>query len=147
MSYCPSELAGTCGDRTDAYRGAICAPRLNASYALLVSLPDDLAKTLDPPEQEYARGNAEYARMVKETVAHLVQTHGVEEIRKWRFEAWNEPNGMGSWCKTDTPGVTCDDRNTWGNHNLTTAESYYPAWYKAVRWSSCNVRIMPTAST
>ena len=132
LSYCPVALAGECHERTDAYQGAICAPRLNSSYAHLVPLPRHVGETMDPPDQDYARGNAEYARMVNETVSHLVKTFGVEEVRKWKFEAWNEPNGMGSWCRDGAPGVNCNDRNTWGNHNLTSSESYYPAWYKAI---------------
>ena len=80
---CPRALAGSCSDATDAYRGLICAPNLNASHADAVLLPPELA---DDP---YARGNAEYARMVKETVEHLVKVHGVEEVRRWRFEGWN----------------------------------------------------------
>ena len=80
---CPRALAGSCSDATDAYHGLICAPNLNASHASAVPLPPELA---DDP---YARGNAEYARMVKETVEHLVKVHGVEEVRRWRFEGWN----------------------------------------------------------
>ena len=80
---CPRALAGSCSDATDAYNGLICAPNLNASHAAAVPLPPELA---DDP---YARGNAEYARMVKETVEHLVKVHGVEEVRRWRFEGWN----------------------------------------------------------
>ena len=40
------------------------------------------------PAADYVRGNIEYSRMVKETVQHLVSMHGIEEIRKWQFEAW-----------------------------------------------------------
>lgn len=133
ISYCPKALAGVCGDTTDAYRGFTCAPNLNSSYAGLVPLPPEIAE-LPAPYADYARGNAEYARLVRETVAHLVKTHGVEEIRRWKFEAWNEPNGMGAWC--DERKDDCNKRNLWGNHNLTTPDSapvsFYPAWYKAI---------------
>jgi hypothetical protein len=90
ISYCPQALAGVCGQTTDAYKGFICAPNLNASFAEAVPLPPEL-NTLPAPYADYARGNAEYARMVKETVAHLIKVHGAEEIRRWKFEAWNEP--------------------------------------------------------
>ena len=86
ISYCPMALAGICGETTDAYRGFICAPNLNSSHANLVPLPRELAD-LPAPYADYARGNAEYARMVRETVTHLVKTHGIDEIRKWKFEA------------------------------------------------------------
>ena len=39
----------------------------------------------------------------------------------------SEPNGMRTWCKKN-----CAERNEWGSYNLTTAESYYPSWYKTV---------------
>ena len=90
ISYCPQALAGVCGQTTDAYKGFICAPNLNASFAEAVPLPPEL-NTLPAPYADYARGNLEYARMVKETVTHLIKVHGAEEIRRWKFEAWNEP--------------------------------------------------------
>jgi hypothetical protein len=43
-SYCPKALAiaGVCRETTDAYKGYICAPNLNASYADIVPLPAEL---------------------------------------------------------------------------------------------------------
>ena len=46
ISYCPKALAGKCTETTDAYRGYICAPSLDASYAEAVPLPPSLG--LDP---------------------------------------------------------------------------------------------------
>jgi hypothetical protein len=111
MSYCPKALAGSCGSTTDAYKGFICAPNLNSSFAELVPLSPAVRQRLRhetgaqsgggsstagsnsraaATELEraysYARGNAEYARMVQETVAHLVKRFGVEEVRQWKFE-------------------------------------------------------------
>jgi xylan 1,4-beta-xylosidase len=65
LSYCPKLLKGNCSLATDVYKGWICAPQLNGSYAA---------------------GNVEYARMVTDTVKHLVLRYGLEEVRSWRFE-------------------------------------------------------------
>jgi hypothetical protein len=72
MSYCPKALAGVCSQTTDAYKGFICAPNLNASFAEAVPLPQEL-RALPAPYADYARGNVEYARMVHETVTHLIK--------------------------------------------------------------------------
>ena len=99
--HCPRALAGSCSDATDAYHGLICAPNLNSSHADAVPLPPELA---DDP---YARGNAEYARMVKETVEHLVKVHGVEEVRRWRFEGWNGARQPVAACLIGLKGLLC----------------------------------------
>ena len=128
ISYCPRALAGICSDKTDAYNGFTCAPNLNATYADAVPLPAEL-RNLPAPHSDYARGNVAYAQMVKEAVSYLVHKFGIEEVRQWRFEGWNEPNGMAAWC--DGQKDDCRTRNLWGNHNLTTQDSepisHYPA--------------------
>lgn len=36
--------------------------------------------------------NAKWAALVHKTVEHWMQRYGAEEVRKWYFEVWNEPN-------------------------------------------------------
>jgi hypothetical protein len=124
MSYCPTVLAANCHHRVCAYRGPICAPWLNDSHASAVPLPPPGTPGISS-DPNYARGNVEYARLVKETVQHLVKAFGVDEVRTWRFEGWNEPNGGAgaSWGNHTA-------LNEFGSHNFST--SLYPAWYRAV---------------
>lgn len=35
---------------------------------------------------------AEWVRLVSETVRHWIERYGLDEVREWRFEVWNEPN-------------------------------------------------------
>jgi len=35
---------------------------------------------------------ADWRKMVFTTVKHLVERYGIEEVRTWHFETWNEPN-------------------------------------------------------
>lgn len=35
---------------------------------------------------------AEWVRLVTETVRHWIERYGLDEVREWRFEVWNEPN-------------------------------------------------------
>ncbi|GAA1874560.1 GH39 family glycosyl hydrolase [Myceligenerans crystallogenes] len=35
---------------------------------------------------------AQWVRLVTATVEHWVERYGIEEVRRWRFEVWNEPN-------------------------------------------------------
>ena len=39
----------------------------------------------------------DWAAMIKELVSHLVERYGVEEVRTWFFEVWNEPNLHHFW--------------------------------------------------
>ena len=73
ISYTPWGLTGHCTQETDAYNASICPPVLDGSND---------------------RGNLEYGNMVKAMLSHLVERYGVDEIRKWQFEFYNEPNGM-----------------------------------------------------
>ena len=34
----------------------------------------------------------EWVRLVSETVRHWIERYGLDEVRQWRFEVWNEPN-------------------------------------------------------
>lgn len=39
----------------------------------------------------------EWARLVEEFAAHCVERYGAEEVRRWYFEVWNEPNLRAFW--------------------------------------------------
>jgi beta-xylosidase len=43
---------------------------------------------------------AEWGQLVGAMVAHLVDRYGLEEVRQWYFEVWNEPNLSGFWSGT-----------------------------------------------
>ncbi|MFI6821145.1 xylan 1,4-beta-xylosidase [Micromonospora sp. NPDC050187] len=43
----------------------------------------------------------EWADLVRTTVAHLVDRYGVEEVRRWPIEVWNEPNLTAFWAGAD----------------------------------------------
>lgn len=38
------------------------------------------------------KDNEKWAGLVRATVEHLVARYGIDEVRKWYFEVWNEPN-------------------------------------------------------
>lgn len=40
---------------------------------------------------------AEWGDLVESFVRHLVQRYGLEEVKTWYFEVWNEPNLAGFW--------------------------------------------------
>jgi xylan 1,4-beta-xylosidase len=42
----------------------------------------------------------QWATLVNRLVAHCVQRYGVEEVRQWFFEVWNEPNLKSFWTGT-----------------------------------------------
>ena len=63
LSFMPSALAST-GKELFTYRGNISKP---ASYE-------------------------EWDRLIEMLTAHLVERYGLDEVRKWFFEVWNEPN-------------------------------------------------------
>ena len=42
-----------------------------------------------------------WSELIDTFVRHLVQRYGIEEVRKWPFEVWNEPNLDGFWEKAD----------------------------------------------
>ena len=55
----------------------------------------------------YWKGNTSHPRLgpwrdlIDAFVKHVRQRYGVEEVRKWFFEVWNEPNLDGFWEKAD----------------------------------------------
>ncbi|WP_327000839.1 xylan 1,4-beta-xylosidase [Dactylosporangium sp. NBC_01737] len=47
------------------------------------------------------RSWSEWAGLVRATVAHLVDRYGVDEVRGWPIEVWNEPNLKEFWAGAD----------------------------------------------
>lgn len=41
-----------------------------------------------------------YASLIYEVVKHLVQRYGLDEVKQWYFEVWNEPNHKGFFTGT-----------------------------------------------
>jgi xylan 1,4-beta-xylosidase len=55
----------------------------------------------------YWKGNTSHPQpgpwvdLIDAFMRHLVQRYGLDEIRQWRFEVWNEPNLAGFWEQAD----------------------------------------------
>jgi xylan 1,4-beta-xylosidase len=47
------------------------------------------------------RSLSEWARLVRATVAHLVERYGLDEVRGWPIEVWNEPDLADFWAGAD----------------------------------------------
>lgn len=47
------------------------------------------------------RDEREWVRLVKATIAHLVDRYGLDEVRSWPIEVWNEPNLSVFWKDAD----------------------------------------------
>ena len=45
-------------------------------------------------------GMAEWGSFIKSFVQHLVDRYGIDEVRQWPFEVWNEPDLMFFWTGT-----------------------------------------------
>jgi len=71
LAFCPSDLAS--GTQTQFWWKANVTP------------PKDYKK---------------WADLVKFTVKHWIERYGIEEVRKWYFEVWNEPNLKAFWSGT-----------------------------------------------
>ncbi len=76
----------------DTWVAAGVAPIIELDF-----MPDQLAE--GPIVRNYGGGaiNAprdyrRWAELVRATVAHCVERYGLEEVRRWRFEIWNEPD-------------------------------------------------------
>lgn len=50
-----------------------------------------------PPSSE-----SEWADLVRATVSHLVDRYGIEQVRRWPIEVWNEPNLKEFWAGADS---------------------------------------------
>ena len=51
------------------------------------------------PPKDYDR----WARLVSATIKHWIERYGLEEVKTWPFEVWNEPNLGGFWKGADMP--------------------------------------------
>ncbi|WP_404338818.1 beta-xylosidase [Sphingomonas sp. MMS12-HWE2-04] len=57
----------------------------------------------------YWKGNTSHPRLqgwqalIDAFVRHVRERYGAEEVRRWYFEVWNEPNLAGFWEKADQP--------------------------------------------
>jgi xylan 1,4-beta-xylosidase len=69
LSFMPAALAADTGPRVFDYVGHISPPR-------------DLAR---------------WTELVEAVVRHLVERHGLDEVARWGFEVWNEPNIQVFW--------------------------------------------------
>lgn len=85
----------------DAYLGLGIAPFVELGF-----MPAGLASgrqtvfwwqgNVTPPED-----HAEWAALVRSTVAHLVDRYGLDQVRGWPIEVWNEPNLEAFWQGAD----------------------------------------------
>lgn len=69
-------------------------------------MPDDLASGTETtffwkgkisPPKDYDK----WANLIKATLKHLAERYGIEEIRTWPVEVWNEPNLTSFWKDAD----------------------------------------------
>lgn len=49
------------------------------------------------PPADYSR----WAELIKSTINHFIERYGIEEVRTWPFEVWNEPNLTSFWKDAD----------------------------------------------
>ncbi|MGW0941129.1 GH39 family glycosyl hydrolase [Streptomyces sp. NPDC002623] len=85
----------------DAYLAAGLRPFLELGF-----MPSELASgtqtvfwwrgNVTPP-----RSHREWADLVRATLAHLVDRYGLDEVRSWPIEVWNEPNLIDFWQDAD----------------------------------------------
>ena len=47
------------------------------------------------------RSQTEWAELVRATIAHLVDRYGLDQVRRWPIEVWNEPNLKEFWLDAD----------------------------------------------
>jgi len=88
----------------DTYLNAIAAAGMRPSMELSF-MPVALAKNgkdKDPPKDLAA-----YTAFIKAVVQHCVDKFGAEDVGKWNWEVWNEPNYSGFWNGTYS-GATND---------------------------------------
>ncbi|RPF23107.1 GH39 family glycosyl hydrolase [Myceligenerans xiligouense] len=106
----PYDVAGHRGTRyaftyvdqvVDAYLRLGIKPFLELGFMpeKLASGPDTVfwwRGNITPP-----RDHAEWARLVRATLRHLVDRYGLDEVRTWPVEIWNEPNLDVFWKDAD----------------------------------------------
>ena len=89
----------------DIWTGAGLKPILEMDF-----MPDALAEgdiirnygggAINPP-----RDLNKWRALIYETVAHLIQRYGRNEVRTWYFEIWNEPDLKTYWIDGGPDGV------------------------------------------
>jgi len=55
------------------------------------------------PPKDYGQ----WATLIRKLAAHWVERHGLDEVRKWFFEVWNEPNLKAFWTGTRKTILSC----------------------------------------
>jgi xylan 1,4-beta-xylosidase len=83
----------------DFYQSVAIRPIFELSF-MPEALASDPTKTImhykggtSPPKDP-----AKWAALVAGVVQGCVDRYGLDEVRSWRFEVWNEPNGCGFFC-------------------------------------------------
>ena len=83
----------------DEYKAAGVRPMVELGF-----MPKDLAENPEPYQIHYPKSTISggsnnppkdyklWGELVKNVTAHLVQRYGKEEVSKWYFEVWNEPD-------------------------------------------------------
>jgi glucosylceramidase len=81
----------------DTYLAAIAAANMRPIMELSF-MPTALASAGDSknPPKDYAA----YTALIKAVVQHAVEKFGAEDVAKWYWEVWNEPNYSGFWTGT-----------------------------------------------
>jgi xylan 1,4-beta-xylosidase len=66
--------------------------------------PDDLYDFWYRPNVSPPQTYAKWAVLIRAFARHLIARYGIEEVSKWYFEVWNEPNEnfRGSWWRQKT---------------------------------------------
>jgi xylan 1,4-beta-xylosidase len=78
----------------DKYLAAIAAAGMRPIIELSF-MPTDLAR--NGSDRDPASDLEIYGQMIQAVVAHTVELYGEEDVSKWYWEVWNEPNYEGFW--------------------------------------------------
>lgn len=78
----------------DTYLNAIAAAGMRPSMELSF-MPTALAKNGN--SRDPAKDMTAYTNLIKAVVQHCVDKYGAEDVAKWNWEIWNEPNYSGFW--------------------------------------------------
>jgi xylan 1,4-beta-xylosidase len=90
-------------------------------------MPEDIAEDPTKTIMHYKGGTSppkDYAlwdNLITGIYQGLVERYGVEELRTWRTEVWNEPNGCGFWCPKS--GAFQEEYFTLYNHTVLAIKS------------------------
>lgn len=85
----------------DSYKELRIKPFIELGF-----MPDDLASGTETtffwkgkisPPKDYDK----WANLIKATLKHLIERYGLEEVRNWPVEVWNEPNLTSFWKEAD----------------------------------------------